>query len=298
MTVARAVAARAVGLLSISQRNMVTLAPAGASVASAAAFPVAAAAPARAGGAATSPSSLPRPGTTAAAAAVTASGRRGLAGVVVHRPSPTNTAETPFDFSDENYAKIDTLLARYPSNYKASGVIPLLDLAQRQAGGWLPLSAMNKVAKVLGMAPVKVYEVATFYTMFVREPIGKYHIQVCGTTPCMLRGARDIVAAATDEAGCALGGSSKDGLFHVTEVECLGACVNAPMAQISSTTADPYVEDLTPESMREVIRTLRAGKDIRVGPQTERSGCAGPQGKTSLLGDVAGPYCRDLKAEG
>lgn len=298
MAVARAVAARAVGLLSIPQRNLATLAPAGASVPSAAAFPVAAAAPARAGGPATSPSSLSRPGTTAAAAAVAASGRRGLAGVVVHRPSPTNTAETPFDFSDENYAKIDTLLARYPSNYRASGVIPLLDLAQRQAGGWLPLSAMNKVAKVLGMAPVKVYEVATFYTMFVREPIGKYHIQVCGTTPCMLRGARDIVAAATDEAGCALGGSSKDGLFHVTEVECLGACVNAPMAQISSTTADPYVEDLTPESMREVIRTLRAGKDIRVGPQTERPGCAGPQGKTSLLGDVAGPYCRDLNAEG
>jgi len=216
----------------------------------------------------------------------------------VHRPSPTNTAETPFDFTDENYDKIDVLLARYPSNYRASGVIPLLDLAQRQAGGWLPLSAMNKVAKILGMAPVKVYEVATFYTMFVREPIGTYHIQVCGTTPCMLRGARDIVAAAAEEAGCTVGGTSADGLFHVTEVECLGACVNAPMAQISSTTADPYVEDLTPESMKEVVRTLRAGKDIRVGPQTDRPGCAGPKGKTSLLGEVAGPYCRELKAEG
>lgn len=289
MAVARTVAARAVGLLSSTQRNLAALAPAGASVASAAAFP----------GAAGShpPSALPQPATATAFAAA-AGGRRGLAGVVVHRPSPTNTAETPFDFSDENYTKIDTILARYPSNYRASGVIPLLDLAQRQAGGWLPLSAMNKVAKVLGMAPVKVYEVATFYTMFVREPIGKYHIQVCGTTPCMLRGARDIVAAATDEAGCALGATSEDGLFHVTEVECLGACVNAPMAQISSTTADPYVEDLTPDSMREVIRALRAGKDIRVGPQTERPGCAGPQGKTSLLGDVPGPYCRDLKAEG
>ncbi|GAB0494601.1 hypothetical protein MMPV_005895 [Pyropia vietnamensis] len=283
-------AARAVSLLCASQRNMSALAPARTSVASAAALPMATGAPPPA------PSTLRLAPTAAATAA--AGGCRGLAGVVVHRPSPTNTAETPFDFSDENYAKIDTILARYPSNYRASGVIPLLDLAQRQAGGWLPLSAMNKVAKILGMAPVKVYEVATFYTMFAREPLGKYHIQVCGTTPCMLRGARDIVAAATDEAGCTLGGTSKDNLFHVSEVECLGACVNAPMAQISSTTADPYVEDLTPDSMREVIRTLRAGKDIRVGPQTERRGCAGPQGKTSLLADVSGPYCRDLKAEG
>ncbi|OSX75913.1 hypothetical protein BU14_0216s0004 [Porphyra umbilicalis] len=235
---------------------------------------------------------------TALAPAAAAAGTPTALGAPRRAAAATGGRGTPFDFTDENYDKIDVLLARYPSNYRASGVIPLLDLAQRQAGGWLPLSAMNKVAKILGMSPVKVYEVATFYTMFVREPIGTYHIQVCGTTPCMLRGARDIVAAATEEAGCVVGGTSADGLFHVTEVECLGACVNAPMAQISSTTADPYVEDLTPASMKEVIRTLRAGKELRVGPQTDRPGCAGPKGKTSLLGDVAGPYCRELKADG
>ncbi|OSX69649.1 hypothetical protein BU14_1309s0003 [Porphyra umbilicalis] len=285
MAVARSVAARAVGLLSASHRHMTALAPA----AAAAGTPTALGAPRRAA-AATGGRGVPPPPPTPPAAASPASLSTG-------RRRPTRPRRRLISH-DENYDKIDVLLARYPSNYRASGVIPLLDLAQRQAGGWLPLSAMNKVAKILGMSPVKVYEVATFYTMFVREPIGTYHIQVCGTTPCMLRGARDIVAAATEEAGCVVGGTSADGLFHVTEVECLGACVNAPMAQISSTTADPYVEDLTPASMKEVIRTLRAGKELRVGPQTDRPGCAGPKGKTSLLGDVAGPYCRELKADG
>lgn len=214
------------------------------------------------------------------------------AGLNVHRNAEGNTAETPFDFSAENYEKIAVILKKFPTNYSASAVISVLDLAQRQNGGWLPLSAMNKVAKVLNMAPIRVYEVASFYTMFNREPIGKYNVQVCTTTPCMLRGGNAILDACKKHMNVEVGGNSSDGLFHLMEVECLGACVNAPMVQIN----DHYYEDLTPDSVTAVLDQLKAGNKPKMGPQIDRNGCEGPHGRTTLKSAPSGPYCRDLKA--
>lgn len=210
----------------------------------------------------------------------------------VHKDSTENTHNTPFDFTDENHEKIKTILNKFPKNYAASAVIPLLDLAQRQNGGWLPLAAMNKVAKVLDMAPIRVYEVASFYTMFNREKIGKYNVQVCTTTPCMLRGGYEILDAVKEHLGVKVGGDTPDGMFHLMEVECLGACVNAPMVQIN----DHYYEDLTKESVKSVLTDLKAGKQPKIGPQIDRNGCEGPQGRTSLTEEAYGPFCRDLAA--
>lgn len=213
-------------------------------------------------------------------------------GLFVHRNTAVNSDDTPFEFTDENYEKIATILKRFPKNFAASAVIQVLDLAQRQNDGWLPLTAMNKVAKVLNMAPIRVYEVASFYTMFNREPIGKYNVQVCTTTPCMLRGGNDILHTCRKHLGIDVGGNTSDGLFHLMEVECLGACVNAPMVQIN----DHYYEDLTPDSVKNVLDTLKSGKKPRMGPQVDRNGCEGPQGRTTLKSPPPGPYCRDLRA--
>ena len=124
-------------------------------------------------------------------------------------------------------------MARYPDNYKASAVIPVLDLAQQQNDGWLSLAAMNGVAAVLGMAPIRVYEVATFYTMFNRSKMGRYHVMVCGTTPCMLQGAKGIYAAIKGHLGVDYGETTPDGAFTLGEMECMGACVNAPMIAVA-----------------------------------------------------------------
>lgn len=216
--------------------------------------------------------------------------RAARAGLNIHRETDDNTDSTTFDFSDENYRQIDVVLKRYPKNYAASAVIPLLDIAQRQNGGWLPLAAMNKVARVLEMAPIRVYEVASFYTMFNRDKIGKYNVQVCTTTPCMLRGGYEILDAVKEHLGVEIGGDTDDGLFHLMEVECLGACVNAPMVQIN----DHFYEDLTAASVKAVLTDIKAGKTPTIGPQTNRNGCEGPQGRTSLQSEAPGPYCRDL----
>lgn len=210
----------------------------------------------------------------------------------IHRDTPENNEDTPFDFTDENYEIIERTLTKYPKNYKQSAVLPLLDLAQRQCGGWLPLAAMNKVAKILDMPPMRVYEVATFYSMFNRSKIGKYNIQVCTTTPCMLRGAYDIVRACEEESGAKCGGrDSDDGLFHVMEVECLGACANAPMMQVN----DDYYEDLTADTAKAVVRGFRGGAPLPRGSQAGRKNSMGPQGKTTLMAEPSGPYCRDLE---
>ena len=126
-----------------------------------------------------------------------------------------------------------TVLSKYPKNYAQSAIMPLLDLAQRQCGNFLPVSAMDKVAQVCGVPPVAVYEVASFYTMFNRERVGKYFIQLCGTTPCMVNGAEEIKATICAHLGIEDGGTTADGLFTLKEVECLGACANAPMVQIN-----------------------------------------------------------------
>lgn len=214
------------------------------------------------------------------------------AGLNVHRQSAENSHNTTFDFTDDNYEQIAVILKRYPKNYAASAVIPLLDLAQRQNGGWLPLAAMNKVAKLLQMAPIRVYEVASFYTMFNREKIGKYNVQVCTTTPCMLRGGKQILQSVKEHLGIEVGGDTNDGLFHLMEVECLGACVNAPMVQIN----DHFYEDLTTETVKSVLSDFKEGRKPKIGPQMDRNGCEGPQGRSTLHSESRGPYCRDLAA--
>ena len=188
-----------------------------------------------------------------------------------------NGADT-FAFTPENRDKADAAIAKYPSGCQASAVLPLLDLAQRQNGGWIPRAAMEHVAELLDMASIRVYEVATFYTMLNLEPVGRYHVQLCRTTPCWLRGSDALRDACHEELGIDLGGTTEDGLFTVTEVECLGACVNAPMVQIN----DHFYEDLDPARMKEILRAIRAGSPPEPGPQTGRQTSAPSSGLTTL----------------
>jgi NADH-quinone oxidoreductase subunit E len=195
-----------------------------------------------------------------------------------------------FAFTAENLERAQRFIARYPEGRQASAVIALLDLAQRQNGNWLTPEAIAYVANLLEMAPIRVHEVASFYTMFNLEPVGKYLIQVCRTTPCWLLGSDDLTRTCQDKLGTRLREISEDGLFTVIEVECLGACANAPMVQIN----DDYYEDLSAERMAEIIEALRDGKEVPVGPQTGRLGSApegGPQTLTDLppLADAGGP---------
>ncbi|XP_067887361.1 NADH dehydrogenase [ubiquinone] flavoprotein 2, mitochondrial isoform X1 [Heterodontus francisci] len=202
----------------------------------------------------------------------------------VHRDTPDNNQDTPFDFTPENYKRLDVILSNYPEGHKSAAVIPVLDLVQRQHG-WLPISAMNKVGELLNMPAMRVYEVATFYTMFNRKPVGKYHVQICTTTPCMLRDSDSIVTCIKKKLGISIGETTPDKLFTVTEVECLGACVNAPMVQIN----DNYYEDLTPRDMEEIIEELKAGKIPKPGPRNGRFSCEPAEGLTSLKEPPKGP---------
>ena len=138
---------------------------------------------------------------------------------------------------------------------------------------------MNKVAKILEMEPMQVYEVASFYTMFNRTKLGKYHIQFCGTTPCMIRGARECIQAMCDYKGIGMDETSEDGLFTISEVECLGACVNAPMLQVNN---EWFYEDLTPETSVELMKSWERGEEPQKGPQNGRINSLGPMGRTSL----------------
>jgi NADH-quinone oxidoreductase subunit E len=162
-------------------------------------------------------------------------------------------------------------------------VIPLLDIAQRQVGaetktqGWLPIPVIEYVAAELGMPYIRAYEVATFYTMFNLAPVGRHHVQVCGTTPCLLRGSDDVLAACYAK-GLKKGHTTGDGLFTLTEVECLGACANAPMVQIN----DDNYEDLTFESMTAILEALAKGKQPKVGPQVKRQTSCPEGGPTTL----------------
>ena len=205
-------------------------------------------------------------------------------GLVVHRDTPDNNPDTPFEFSPENLSRIEMILKNYPEGHKAAAIIPVLDIAQRQHG-WLPLSAMHKSAELLGMAKMRVYEVATFYTMFYRKPVGKYHIQVCTTTPCMLRDSDSIVECIKKKLNIKMGERTKDGLFSLAEVECLAACVNAPMVQIG----DNYYEDLTVEDMEEIIDTLSEGGVPKPGPRNGRFAAEPVAGLTTLTEPPKGP---------
>ena len=189
-----------------------------------------------------------------------------------------------FAFTADNKAKAERFVARYPEDRKASAVIALLDLAQRQNDGWLSGDCIDYVARFLEMAPIRVFEVASFYTMFNLQPVGKHFIQVCRTTPCWLRGSDELTETCKKKLGVGLREVTEDGQFSVIEVECLGACANAPMVQIN----DDYYEDLTPERMAEIIDALRAGKEVPVGPQGGRQGSAPEGGPQTLLEVSAG----------
>ena len=171
-----------------------------------------------------------------------------------------------FEFTSENLAKAKDIIGKYPQGRQQSAVMPLLTLAQQQNANWLPKVAMDVVAKMLGMPPVRVYEVASFYTMYNLEPVGKYMIEICTTTPCWLRGSDAIVEACKNKLGIELGETSKDGRFTLREVECLGACVNAPMCAIG----EHYYEDLDARSMDAIIDTLARGGTPKAGPQNGR----------------------------
>lgn len=237
----------------------------------------------------------------ARAAGVSARGRGGLRRLSNFHPlgqhvnRDDNTEATFFDFTPENHIRAEHILGKYPANYKASGIIPLLDLAQRQSGGWLPLAAMDKVARYVEVAPMRVYEVATFYTMFNREPVGKYFIQLCGTTPCMVCGSEDIKRAICDHLGIEEGATTEDGLFTLREVECLGACANAPMVQVN----DDYFESLTPKSVVALLEAcVEKGEAPPMGrwgslPMNGQVSCEGPRGKTSLAATPKPPPIRE-----
>lgn len=171
-----------------------------------------------------------------------------------------------FQFSEENQKKIQKILAKYPSNRKQSVVMPLLDLAQRQNNNWISKDVIETVAKTLEMPEIKVYEVASFYTMYNLKPVGKYLLQFCKTTPCMLRGIDKIIKDCEEKLGIKMDKTTADGLFTMKEVECLGACVNAPVVQIN----DDFAEDLTSENFLQILDDLKAGKAFKVGSQTGR----------------------------
>ncbi|XP_049810912.1 probable NADH dehydrogenase [ubiquinone] flavoprotein 2, mitochondrial [Schistocerca nitens] len=202
----------------------------------------------------------------------------------VHRDSKENNPDIPFEFNEANKKRAEAIMAIYPEGHKRAAVIPLLDLAQRQHG-WLPISAMHHVAELLGMPRMRVYEVATFYTMFMRQPTGKFHVQVCTTTPCWLRGSDDIMNCIKRKLGVGPGETTKDGMFTVSEVECLGACVNAPMIQVN----DDYYEDLTVKDTEEILDDLKNGKQPKAGPRSGRYAAEPAGGLTSLKGEPPGP---------
>ncbi len=198
--------------------------------------------------------------------------------------APAHKEPDNFAFDSESEAKIATILKRYPEGKQASAVIPLLYVAQRQMGrltqsAWVPRVAMDVIADRLSMPPIRVYEVATFYFMFNMKPIGRHHLQLCGTTPCMLRGSDDVLRACKDAGGVkGVGDTSADGMFTLTEVECLGACVNAPILQID----DDYYEDLDYESTVKLLEAFKRGERPKPGSAIGRMASA-PAGEQSVL---------------
>jgi len=182
-----------------------------------------------------------------------------------------------FDFTPENKAWLEKQIAKYPDGRQASAVVPALWQAQKQNNYWLPQKAIEKVAELLDMPKIRVLEVATFYTMFNLEPVGKYYIQLCGTTPCMLCGSDDLIKVLERRVGQQRKVTA-DGMFSWLEVECLGACCNAPMVQIN----DDYYEDLTAENFEKLLDDLAAGRPVKTGSQKARVSSEPEGGLTSL----------------
>ena len=195
----------------------------------------------------------------------------------VRRLAEPHLQPKDFAFTDANLAWAKKQIAKYPEGRQQSAVIPLLWRAQEQADGWLPQKAIEHVASLLGVANIRVLEVATFYTMFNLAPVGKFHVQMCGTTPCRLRGADALLDICHRRIGHQYDVTA-DGKFSWVEVECLGACVNAPMAQINV----DYYEDLTPEIFEKILDEMAAGRTPKPGPQVDRQMSAPIGGATTL----------------
>jgi NADH-quinone oxidoreductase subunit E len=197
--------------------------------------------------------------------------------------SPSTNVQQPesFAFSAKNEKAAKEIISRYPEGRQASAIMPLFDLAQRQSGGWLPLVAIENITARLEVPVIRGLEVATFYTMYNMEPVGKYLVQICTTTPCWLRGSDDVVSACKKNLGIDLNETTADGEFTLREVECLGACVNAPVVQIGN----EYFEDVDAESAAKILDALRAGKKPKPGSQTGRSTSA-PAGPLTSLTEV------------
>lgn len=218
----------------------------------------------------------------------------------VEWPTVRNKASDPFEFSEKAWEEAKRILKKYPESKKQSAVIPLLHLLQVENGGWIPLPGMLKVAEICQLPQKKVFEVATFYCMFNHKPVGRYHIQVCVTTPCMIRGSDEIMHALEHHLGVGEEEVTADGLFSISEMECMGCCANAPMIAISDY-SDPanfkydFFEDLTVERAIEIVEGLKKGEYPKtIGSQTGRQG-AMPEGeRTSLSEKPPAPFCRNL----
>ncbi len=187
-----------------------------------------------------------------------------------------------FAFTAETLAKARAVIAKYPAGRQASAVLALLDLAQRQHDNWLPRAAMDVVADMLEMSPIRVYEVATFYTMFNLKPVGRHLLQICTTTPCWLRGSDEVVAACERKLGIKMRETTADGLFTMTEVECLGGCVNAPIIQVN----DDFYEDLDTRSTEALLDALSRGEKPPAGSVKGRQGSA-PEGRKTTLKELS-----------
>lgn len=193
--------------------------------------------------------------------------------------APPELQPKDFAFTAENLAKAQAIIAKYPAGRQRSATLPLLDLAQRQHDNWLPLAAIRHVAEMLSVPEIRVLEVASFYTMYNLAPVGRHFVQVCTTTPCWLRGSDKIVEACEKHLGIKCGETTPDGQFTVIEVECLGACVNAPMMQVG----DDFYEDLDADSTVKILQGLQRGETPKPGPQNGRQTSAPLGGPTTLL---------------
>ena len=189
-----------------------------------------------------------------------------------------------FEFTTESMARALEFIAKYPEGRQQSALMPLLDIAQRQHESWLPRAAMDYVADLLGVPRIEAYEVATFYTMYNLQPVGDNHVQVCTNLPCWLRGSDKIASACKKNLGVGFGETTEDGQFTLSEVECLGACANAPMIQIN----DDYYEDLDEISTESILSQIKLGEETKTGSQIGRKSCEPATGLTSLTGDGNG----------
>ncbi len=191
----------------------------------------------------------------------------------------SSVTEIKFAWTKDSEAQVKMHIAKYPEGKQQSAVMPALDIAQRQNGGHVTTEIIAYIAEYLGMPAMKVMEVATFYSMYNHKPIGKHHVQVCGTTPCWLRGSDKIMSACKNKLGINKGETTPDGMFTLSEVECAGACVNAPVVAID----DDYYEDLSVEAIEGILDTLAAGKTPKTGPQNDRHTSEPSGGRTTLL---------------